>query len=551
MKLPRSSAFRTAGLVLLSSSLAASVALIMGSTSGTGAQSVPGAPPGQVAVTTHVGHIGPGRIVHAQTSSRPFVPTRAEAAQHARLVALHDSLKAPLSPRHTTKASVRGNPGPETPAPSHAVSPTAFDVLRHSNIPASCAGSCAQSTVNEPDTAAAGADILQTSNWDIADSTNGGKTWVYQNPYSLSSGFCCDQTVLFQPNRNRFFYEGLNSGGFVIGEAAAKSPSTWCTYQFTPASFGGGGTILDYPKIAYSNNFLYVTWNLYNGNPWVNSGLARLPLDQLDSCSTVNYNYLTRNDTFTFGLTGPTSSLDTFYWVSNWYTSSAGTSGSDLRIFYWPENSGTYFFVDRAINAYNFSIAACGSPDGTITNWCSRDDPRWETPWISRAEYRAQANSAFAGDSVLGVAISAGPSSFDTNDYVVYEYFKLNALTYIGNDQTYNTTLAFTYAGCGVNEQGYTGCIESYGGGSSDDHPATFLLLQDNISPTQPWGFDFVSAGAGNATAWGDYMVAQPYQPEIGAFIGTGWVVNSGGAVVPTVYVWGRGNDSNGYSNWK
>ena len=551
MKLPRSSAFRTAGLVLLSSSLAASVALILGGTSGSGAQSAPGVPPGQVAVTTHAGHVGPGRIVHAQTSSKPFVPTRAEAAQHARLVALHNSLKAPPSPRHTTKASVTGSAGPETPTPVRAVNPTSFDVLRHSNIPASCATSCAQSTVNEPDTAAAGADILQTSNWDIADSTNGGKTWVYQNPYSLSSGFCCDQTVLFQPNRNRFFYEGLNSAGFVIGEAAAKTPSTWCTYQFTPASFGGGGTLTDYPKIAYSNNYLYVTWNLYNGSAWVSSGLARLPLDSLDACASVNYNYLTRNDTFTFGLSGNTSSLDTFYWVSNWYTSSAGTSGSDLRIYYWPENSTTYFFVDRAINAYNFSVASCASPDGTITNWCSRLDPRWETPWISRAEYRAQANSAFAGDSVLGVAISAGPSSFDANDYVVYEYFKLNALTYIGNDQTYNTTFAFAYAGCGVNEQGYVGCIESYGGGSADEHPATFLLLQDNISPSQPWGFDFVSTGAGNATAWGDYMVAQPYQPEIGAFIGTGWVVNSSGNVVPTVYVWGRGNDSNGYSNWK
>lgn len=61
-----------------------------------------------------------------------------------------------------------------------------------------------------------------------------------------------------------------------------------------------------------------------------------------------------------------------------------------------------------------------------------------------------------------------------------------------------------------MNEESYVGCIESYGGGSSDAHPGTFLLLQDNVSPTQPWGFDFVSTGAGNASAWGDYMVAQP-----------------------------------------
>lgn len=549
MRLLRSSAFRTAGLVFISSSLAASTALILGASQGTGAQPRPGVPAGQVAVASHVGHVGPGRIVHAATSSKPFVPTHAQAVQHAKLVALHNSLKAPLSPRRTTQASVRGNPGPPT-GPAALVSPTAFDVLKKSNIPASCTTSCAQSTVNEPDTAAAGADILQTSNWDIADSTNGGSTWVYQNPYSLSSGFCCDQTVTYQPNRDRFFYQGLDSAGFTIGEAPSKKLSTWCIYQFTPSNFGGGGTVLDYPKISFSNNYLYVTWNLYNGSAWVNTGLARLPLDSLDACASVSYNYLTRNDTFTFGLTGATSSLDTFYWVSNWYTNGT-TSGSNLRIYYWPENGTTYFFVDRAINAYNFGTVSCASPDGAITNFCSRLDPRWENPWISRAEYRGQANSAFAGDTTLGVAITAGPSGFSSgNNYTVYEYFKLNSLSYIGNDQTYNTSENFVYAGCGVNEEGYVGCIETYGGGSSDSHPGTILILQDNISPSQPWAFSFQPAGTGNATAWGDYMVAQPYQPEIGAFIGTGWVVN-GSTVVPSVYVWGRGNDSNGYNRWK
>jgi hypothetical protein len=551
MRLLRSSFFRTAGLVVLSSSLAGSMALIVGGGPSGIAQAQTGVP-GQVAAASRVGQVAAGRQVQAATSATPFVPTHAQAVQHAKLVALHNSLKAPASPSHTTKADVRGNPGPPTPASTGLrASPTSFSVLKHSNITASCATDCAQSTVNEPDTAAAGADIVQTSNWDIADSTNGGSSWVYQDPYTLQSGFCCDQTVVYQANRNRFLYEGLDSAGFTVGEAASKTPSSWCIYQFTPASFGGAsGDLLDYPKISYDNNYLYVTWNEYTGTTWDYSGLARMPLDSLDSCAGFSFNYITRNDTFTFGLTGPTSSLDTFYWVSDWYTNGT-TSGANLRIYYWPENGTTYFFVDRAINAYTFGTASCASPDGVVTNFCSRLDARYETPWISRAEYRAEANSAFAGDSILGVAITAGPSSFDANNYTVYEYFKLNALSYIGNDQTFNTSENFVYAGCGVNEEGYVGCIMTDGGGSSDAFPGTFLLTQDNVSPTQPWAFDFVAAGAGNASAWGDYMVAQPYQPEIGAFIGTGWVVNSSGAVAPTVYVWGRGNDGNGYSRWK
>jgi hypothetical protein len=554
MRVLRSSVVRSVGLIFVSSITAATVTFVLTSSSSVASSSyVP--PAGLHTVASLTGYSSAGRIVHAPLLSKPYVPNAAQRAEHAKLVALHQRLPAaPVGP-HTTEASVTSYAGPATPAPARRpdISPTAFDVLKSSNIPASCPTDCAQSDVNEPDTAASGANIMQTSNWDVAYSSNGGGTWSYQDPYTLSSGFCCDQVVVYQPNRDRFFYEGLDASGFVIGETASSNPTAWCVYQFTATSFGDtSGDLLDYPKISFSNNNLYETWNTYNSSgAWVNTGLARMPLDSLDTCAGFSFNDLSRTDNFTFGLTGPTSSLDTFYWVSNWYTSGSG-SGTEERIYSWPENGTSYTYKDITINSYNFSIASCASPDGTITNWCSRLDARYETPWISRAEYRAQANSAFAGDSILGVAIQAGPSSFsDGNDYIVYEYFKLNALTYIGSDQTYSTSNTFAYAGCGVNEEGYTGCIMSYGGGSGDSFPATFLLMMDNVSPTQPWGYDYASTGAGNASAWGDYTVAQPYQPEIGAFIGTGWIENSGGNTKPTVYVWGRGVDKNGYKLWK
>ena len=46
-------------------------------------------------------------------------------------------------------------------------------------------------------------------------------------------------------------------------------------------------------------------------------------------------------------------------------------------------------------------------------------------------------------------------------------------------------------------------------------------------------------------------FIAQPYQPEIGAFIGTAWIAKGSGSIAPTVYVWGRGDDKNGYKLWK
>jgi hypothetical protein len=518
------------------------------------------APPGVQTASARTGHIAPGTLVHAASSRKPFVPTRAERAARARDMKLLDSLHKPPVGPHTTASSVAPLQGPQT-SPAKNNAPTTFSVFKDSTIPASCSGSCAQATVNEPDTANSGRYIDQTSNWNIAYTTNGGAsspTWLYQNPYSLQSGFCCDQTMTYIPSRDRFVYEGLTLGsgsteGITIALTHPTAPTSWCVYHFNAASFGGtAGDLLDYPKIAYANNNLYLTWNHYNssGN-WVDTGLARLPIDSLAACAGFGYNYLTRNDNFTFGLTYGTSSLDTFYWVSNWYTSSAG-SGTQERIYYWPENSGTYSFVDRSVSAYNFSGGSCASQDGVVTNWCTRLDPRFETAWISRAEYNAQANSAFAGDTTLGVSITAGPGGGDPFPYVIYEYFKLNSLSYIQTSATFNNGFAFTYAGCAPDARGYVGCSMSWGGGTGSTHyyPGGLILLQDNVNPTQPWGYDFNLFGSGNATAWGDYQIAQPFEPDVGPFITTEWAVNSSGAVVPHVVIWGRGNEI-GYYRWR
>ena len=514
---------------------------------------------GQVVVHTAItktGHEPAGRIVHPATSSKPFVPTAAERAARARDMNYLAKLPRPPIGKHTTAASVARLRGAQTSVSSKA--PTNFTVFKTSAIAASCTTDCAQSSVNEPDTANAGKYIVQTSNWDIADSTSGGGTWVYQDPYSLSSGFCCDQTVTYVPSRDRFIYEGLTLGtgtteGFSI--AVSETPSAWCVYHFDASSFGGtAGDLLDYPKIAYSNNFLYITWNHYlaSTGAWSDTGLARFPLDPLASCAGFSYNYLTRNDNFTFGLTYGASSLDTFYWVSNWYTSGSG-SGTSERIYAWPENSGSYIFNDIGVTAYNFSGGSCASQDGVVTNWCSRLDPRWETAWISRAEYNANNNSAFAGDTILGVAITAGPGGGDPFPYVIYEYFKLNARSFIQTSATFNDGFAFAYAGCAPDSLGYVGCTMSWGGGTGTTHyyPGGLVLVQDNTSPTQPWAFSFNLSGAGNATAWGDYMVTQPTFPDTGPFITTEWSVNSSGTVQPKVVIWGRGLEQNGYKRWK
>jgi len=250
-----------------------------------------------------------------------------------------------------------------------------------------------------------------------------------------------------------------------------------------------------------------------------------------------SFNFLTRNTEFTFALSQAPSSLNSFYWVSNWFLDGT-TNGSNLRIFNWPENSGSYSATTRAINAYTFGTVSCGSP-----NWCSRLDPRWESAVISNAQYRGQANAAFAGDSILEVATTAGPSGFSSGkNYVVYNYFKLNSLTYIGNDQTFSTTTNFAYPGCAVNVMGYVGCAMATG----TNAPGGLIVLQDDINPTQPWGFSFTPGGISGASEWGDYIVTSPFNPAVGPFQTVLWRMN-GSTSEPFYIIWGRGRDKAGF----
>src|SRR5215472_5253372 len=64
------------------------------------------APAGTHFAVTKTGHVGAGRLVHAATSSKPFVPTAAQKAARARDMKLLASLPKPPIGRHTTAANV-------------------------------------------------------------------------------------------------------------------------------------------------------------------------------------------------------------------------------------------------------------------------------------------------------------------------------------------------------------------------------------------------------------------------------------------------------------
>ena len=147
---------------------------------------------------------------------------------------------------------------------------------------------------------------------------------------------------------------------------------------------------------------------------------------------------------------------------------------------------------------------------------------------ITPAEYRAQANSAFAGDQFLEVAATAGPSGFSNGkNYVVYNYFKLNSLTYIGNDQTYSTTQQLRVPRV-WGEPVWLRRLRDHRGTNA---PGGIILLQDNVNPTQPWGLTSLWEVSAEQ-ALGRLQRNLPWNPAVGPFETVLWNVN-GSTVQP------------------
>jgi hypothetical protein len=194
--------------------LAGSAALIGAAPHSTSAAEV-GVPDGAVRVEAQTGSIGPGRMVDLESSERPFIPTADQLVARERAMAGLATHLAPPLGRHTSSADVSVSGGPQTNA-SVRQAPNDFVFLRAASLVNSTCPGCGQSSVNEPMVANSGKVVVETSNWNIAYTMNASTpsiSWLNLNPYALSSGFCCDQQVVYDPGRDVYLLLQLDYAG--------------------------------------------------------------------------------------------------------------------------------------------------------------------------------------------------------------------------------------------------------------------------------------------------------------------------------------------------
>ena len=228
-----------------------------------------------------------------------------------------------------------------------------------------------------PDPNAAGADashiVIYTANTGISYSTDGGDHFTTvslnsaidpSNPSRTSffpqsdGGLCCDQVVTYLPKRNIFVWllqywaapitlaGKATTGPDRLRIAWAKPKDikndfihAWTYADITSATVGLGNDWMDYPDLAFSDNFLYVgvdhgiqgTGSVYTGRHVI----VRMSLnDMVGGGGTINLSYMDPTYSQLWQNHLVQNSHDGLYW-------SALPDTSTLTVWAWPDSSNT------------------------------------------------------------------------------------------------------------------------------------------------------------------------------------------------------------------
>jgi hypothetical protein len=514
------------------------------------------------AASASVGTAPAGRFVHAQTYPSAPIPTRRQQEEY------RQGLKENLAPGPDAPISQGPFPKPVGPGMTPGTSGiTASQLFRNTSLPAGGL----RSAVDEPSTDGNGKNLFVTGNWYAAFSHNAGNATVpftYLDPFTIfGSGYCCDQLAIYDVGHTRQFWLLQYGDHLTLANSGGSDMANWCYYNITPSWFGydNATTGFDYNHIGLTTNFLYLSTDVYSSTSTNWSVVARLPIDPMRTCSGFSYGYFGTQD---FAPAFVQGAGDTMYWGTNWAADI--TLGTQFRIRTWADNSNSIFTSTRNIDAYPFmsgNTGNCSSANGTVLNWCQRTDSRMAGGGYL-AIPSASSGGLGAGNAIVGFAFNAKQDGGHPQPFIRRVYFRSSDLTYLGYSEIWCTVCAQLYPDMAPDRRGHVGIVWAWGGGTGANvyYPGSGYTVDDDVSPNQPWDYNFYQWGAGNACLnpgdnlrrWGDYLNVRPWHPSDTGWLGTGFALTSdaGSCTAPANVdvknvVFGQARDLPAYGRWK
>ena len=401
------------------------------------------------------------------------------------------------------------------------------------------------STVGEPSVSAAGQVVMYTGNWYAARSADGGQTFQYIDPFTSfpdppNLSYCCDQIVNYIASIDTFVWllqYGPKTGpqtDNIQRLAFAKSEDViagrWTLFDITTASLGVFGQFLDFPDLAVSNSFLYVTTNLFDpSGQSTGAAVIRIPIASIKAGAVTVQPFVSK-DLNSFRVAQNCGSIAYF---------AAHADTSTLKLFSWSETQ-----------------SAPTSKDVAVARWIGGQGYQSRTPdeqrWLDRADPRitgATLVSPPAGEELWFAWSVDAKSNHRPNPFVQIARIDATTLTLLENVNVFDDNSATAYGALSSNSDNEVGI--SYMIGGSQQFPSLMIAI---LTGTRR---DLLASTGSRGTSdgqWGDFLTVRPVFAGGKAgnlFAATGYTMTGPGDgsnrdATPRYVVFGRSSNAAG-----
>jgi len=380
--------------------------------------------------------------------------------------------------------------------------------------------------------------VFLTGNTYALLSTDGGASFTKLNPaaifpnwYSngslIDGGLCCDQVVTYIPSINRVIWlmQFWNRRTFMVGNntfradnrlrLASASPEViinsggkgpWIWYDITTAILYLTNEWLDYPSMAFTDNFLYVSVDAPNSGSYI---VMRLPFAPFVTPQGFNFDVALERGSVAYGAHLARNSPRAAYWAGH-------VTQSLVRFYEWRDNELDANWVQRYIQSWRTDyttlapngVNCMGDVGGAIVGatvvdsrivldqedvirfaWTAGRSFSWETPYFPQPHIRVV--------DVLRVRSHLFPL--------------LDSWSVLSEHQIWNPTVAFGWPDLATNPDHETGISLSFCGGGFHTTPAAGF---DYDSTVYAFGVSQDTIIAGGRPRYGDYTTITRHWPN-------------------------------------
>jgi hypothetical protein len=399
------------------------------------------------------------------------------------------------------------------------------------------------SNVGEPSAAMNGNVVLYTGNWYAAQSTDGGQTFQFIDPFRSfpdppGLSFCCDQVVNYIPAIDTFVWllqYGVQQGPqadniqrLAFAKTDDVAAGRWRLFDITTDSLGVSGQFMDFPDLAVGANALYVTTNLFTADGQSGgAAVVRIPVASIASGQVTAARFVSQD--FNSFRVAQNCGATAFF--------ATHKDTSTLQVFSWPEDQPT----------------PTSSPV-EVARWIGGAGYHSRTPdggtWLDRADPRITGATLAGTDLYFAWAVAAG-SNQRPQPFIQIARIDSQDLTLLDNINVFDSDSATCYAALSANADGEVGIAYMIGGGQRFPSHVVGILTgarKDVVAAQGERGPLPSDSGAGE---WGDYLAVRPVYPDRALFSATGYTMKGAGDgtnrdATPRFVVFGRVQSAGG-----